>query len=62
MIVMCNDCDQALGEECGDTGVEIYGDSYCGSCSKDECKTCKYVNCCPVDSDTKTRWGFDENQ
>jgi len=45
MITFCKDCDQSEGEECGDTGVEIYEDSYCGYCSLEECKTCPYKEC-----------------
>jgi hypothetical protein len=45
VIRMCRDCDQSLGEECGDTGSEIYEYSHCGHCTADECKTCSYEEC-----------------
>jgi len=45
MITLCKDCDQFTGEECGDTGVPVDGDNYCGDCSEKECKTCPYDEC-----------------
>jgi hypothetical protein len=46
MITLCKNCDNNYSnEECEDDGHEIYEDSYCGSCSIEECKTCPYDEC-----------------
>jgi len=58
MIILCGNCEQAIGEECGDTGKEIWDDSYCGECLPGECNGCRLKDDCPVSRSEKIRWGI----
>jgi len=58
LVTLCKNCEQFNAGECGDTGVEVYDDPYCGKCSPDECVTCKYKSYCPVDYRDKQQWGI----